>query len=196
MSGKNRDHQAIMVTSFNPGSGKSFITYNLAMSYALKGKKVLIIDCDLRHGSTSMHVGTPTQGITSYLTGSVDNWKNLVKETSNPDLSILPIGKIPPNPSELLEDDRMTKLIEEAKKEYDIVFIDCPPVNVVVDTQIIAPMADKTLFVIRAGLFQKASVKELNEFYEDKKFNNIAVILNGTESAKNHQNYGSYHYHN
>lgn len=196
MSGKNRDHQAIMVTSFNPGSGKSFITYNLAMSYALKGKKVLIIDCDLRHGSTSMHVGTPTQGITSYLTGSVDNWKNLVKETSNPDLSILPIGKIPPNPSELLEDDRMAKLIEEAKKEYDIVFIDCPPVNVVVDTQIIAPMADKTLFVVRAGLFQKTSVKELNEFYEDKKFNNIAVILNGTESAKNHQNYGSYHYQN
>ena len=193
MSGKNAGHQVIMLTSFNPGSGKSFISYNLAMSFALKNRKVLIIDCDLRHGSSSMYLGSPSKGLTAYLTGGDDNWKGLVRQTENPNLSILPIGKMPPNPAELLEDPRMAELVEAAKKEYDIVFLDCPPVNIVVDTQIVAPLADRTLFVVRAGLLQRGALKELNEFYEEKKFNNISVILNGTEAVKSrYYTYGNY----
>lgn len=197
MSGKATGHQVIMLTSFNPGSGKSFIAYNLGMSYSIKGKKVLIIDCDLRHGSASMYVGSPNKGITSYLTGNTNDWESLVIKTqSSPNLSILPVGKIPPNPAELLEDDRMEKLIEEAKKDYDIVILDCPPVNIVVDSQILAPYADRTLFVVRAGLLQKSALKELNEFYEEKKFKNISVILNGTEATRSrYYTYGNYQNH-
>lgn len=194
MSGKNAGSQVIMLTSFNPGSGKSFITLNLARSFCLKGKKVLIIDCDLRHGSSSMTVGMPGKGLTSYLTGSTDNWESLVvKSTETPNLSVLPIGKIPPNPAELLEDGKIDTLVEEAKKEYDIIFLDCPPVNIVVDTQILAPLADRTLFVVRAGLLEKAALKELNEFYEEKKYKNISVILNGTEAIRSrYYTYGNY----
>ena len=194
MTGKNAGSQVIMITSFNPGSGKSFITYNLGMSFCIKGKKVLIIDCDLRHGSSSMYVGMPHKGITAYLTGNTDDWESLVvKSNSSPNLSILPIGKIPPNPAELLEDGRLATIIEEAKKDYDVIFLDCPPVNIVVDTQIVAPYADRTLFVVRAGLLERSALQELNEFYEEKKFKNMSVILNGTEAIHSrYYTYGNY----
>ena len=196
MSGNKKTHQVIMLTSFNPGSGKSFITYNLALSYALKGRKVLIIDCDLRHGSSSMYVGMPGKGLTGYLTGAENDWESLVKSTTNPNLYILPIGKMPPNPAELLEDPKMAQLVDQARQEYDIVFLDCPPVNIVVDTQVVAPLADRTLFVVRAGLLERSALRELNEFYEEKKFNNLSVILNGTQSVHSRYNtYGNYQNH-
>ena len=194
MSGKNNGSQSIMVTSFNPGSGKSFVTYNLALSFCLKNRKVLIIDCDLRHGSSSMYVGMPKKGLSDYLTGSTNDWESLVVKTqANPNLDILPIGKIPPNPAELLEDGRLETVIDQAKKDYDVVFLDCPPVNIVVDTQIVSQWADRTLFVVRAGLLERSALKELNEFYEEKKFKNISVILNGTEAIHSrYYTYGNY----
>ena len=194
MSGKNVAPQAIMVTSFNPGSGKSFVTYNLALSFCLKNKRVLIIDCDLRHGSSSMYVGMPKKGLSDYLTGATNDWKSLVVKTeANAQLDVLPIGKIPPNPAELLEDGKLEVIIEEAKKEYDVIFLDCPPVNIVVDTQIVSQWADRTLFIIRAGLLERSALKELNEFYEEKKFKNICVILNGTEAIHSrYYTYGNY----
>lgn len=194
MGGKNKDHQVIMLTSFNPGSGKSFIAYNLGLSFAIKGKKVLLIDCDLRHGSSSMYIGMPQKGITDYLTETTDNWEHLiVKSSANPNLSILPIGKMPPNPAELLENGRLEELVKEAKGEYDYVLLDCPPVNIVVDTHIVGQYADRTLFVVRAGLLEKNALKELNEFYAEKRFKNMSLILNGTEAAHSrYYTYGNY----
>ena len=194
MAGKNKDRQVIMITSFNPGSGKSFVTYNLALAFTLKNKKVLIIDCDLRHGSASMIAGKPEKGLTDYLSGVNSDWRNLVINMPHtPGLSVLPVGKIPPNPAELLENGKMEKLVSEAKEEYDIVFLDCPPVNIVVDTQIVAPLADRTIFIVRAGLLERTALKELNEFYEEKKFRNLSVILNGTEAAySRYYSYGNY----
>ncbi|MCH5224955.1 MAG: polysaccharide biosynthesis tyrosine autokinase [Muribaculaceae bacterium] len=194
MSGRNTGPQVIMLTSFNPGSGKSFIAYNLALSFCIKGKRVLVIDCDLRHGSSSMFVGMPHKGLTNYLSGTTDDWKGLVvKAEVNPNLSILPIGKMPPNPAELLENGRLGTIIEQAKEDYDIIFLDCPPVNIVVDTQLVAKYADRTLFVVRAGLLERSALKELNEFYEEKKFNNMSLILNGTEAIHSrYYTYGNY----
>lgn len=194
MSGKSGKTEAIMITSFNPGSGKSFITYNLGLSFCLKNKKVLIVDCDLRHGSSSMYVGMPKKGLSDYLSGSDNNWNSmLVKSPATPNLEIMPIGKVPPNPAELLEDGRLGTLIEEAKKEFDLIFLDCPPVNIVVDTQIVAPYADRTLFVVRAGLLERSALKELNEFYQEKKFPTMSVILNGTEAIHSrYYTYGNY----
>ena len=196
MKGKDSESQAIMITSFNPGSGKSFVAYNLALSYCLKNKKVLIIDCDLRHGSSSMYVGMPKKGLADYLSGSVQEWTGLVvRDEGNQNLDILPIGKIPPNPAELLENGRLKEIIEEAKKKYDLIFLDCPPVNIVVDTQVVAEWADRTIFVIRAGLLERSALKELNAFYEEKKFRNLCVILNGTEAIHSrYYTYGNYQY--
>lgn len=194
MSGKSSAPQSIMITSFNPGSGKSFVTYNLGLSFCLKNRRVLIIDCDLRHGSSSMYVGMPKKGLADYLTGTTNDWESLVVKTqASANLDILPIGKIPPNPAELLEDGRLGTIVEEAKKQYDIIFLDCPPVNIVVDTQIVAQWADRTIFVVRAGLLERAALKELNEFYEEKKFKNLCVILNGTEAIHSrYYTYGNY----
>lgn len=194
MAGKNNRAEVIMLTSFNPGSGKSFISYNLGLSFALKHKRVLIIDCDLRHGSSSMYVGLPAKGLSNYLTGSTDDWRSLVVPSpANKNLEILPIGKMPPNPAELLENGRLKEIIEEAKDNFDVIFLDCPPVNIVVDTQIVGQYADRTLFVVRAGLLERSALKELNEFYQEKKFKNMSLILNGTEAAHSrYYTYGNY----
>lgn len=174
--------RVMMITSFNPGSGKSFVTYNLATSFAIKGKKVLIIDCDLRHGSASQFVGMPPKGITSYLNGHTEDWRNLlISDEVEADLQVLPIGHRPPNPAELLESPKMKKLVEEAKSEYDYVFLDCPPVDVVVDTQVLSPLADNTIFIVRAGLLEKSAVPEIDALYKELRFKQMSIILNGTE---------------
>ena len=199
MSGKNAGRgEVIMLTSFNPGSGKSFISYNLGVSFAIKKKRVLLIDCDLRHGSTSMYVGMPNKGITNYLTDATDDWRSLVKKTqSDPSIDILPVGKMPPNPAELLEGDRMERLVNEAREDYDIILLDCPPVNIVVDAQVVGQLSDRTLFVVRAGLLEKSALAELNEFYSEKKFKNMSLLLNGTSAVHSrYYTYGSYQNYN
>lgn len=180
---KEKGCNVIMVTSFNPGSGKSFISYNLSASFALKGKRVLIIDGDLRHGSVSQFVGMPSKGISNYLTGNTDDWKGLVKAVAGQDgMYVLPIGHRPPNPAELLDNDRLGVLVKEAREEYDYVLIDCPPVDVVVDTQIVERYVDRTIFIVRAGLLEKHAVAEIDELYRSKRFKQMSIVLNATDS--------------
>lgn len=194
MLGRNAEHSVLMVTSFNPGSGKSFVAYNLGASFALKRKRVLLIDGDLRHGSLSGYVGSPSRGLSSYLTGKTDNPSAViypVKDVEN--LSIVPIGKRPPNPAELLEGDRLGEFIDSVKENYDIIMVDCPPVNVVVDTQLINRYADATLFVVRAGLLKRSAIPDLNTLYEEKKLRRMSLILNGTdEGHSSYYTYGNY----
>lgn len=194
MKGKGSETQVWMVTSFNPGSGKSFVSYNLGLSFAIKGKKVLLIDGDLRHGSTSMYVGSPSKGLSTYLRELTDDWHSLVKHSAdNANLDILPAGSLPPNPAELLDNGRLPELLAEAKKQYDYIFIDCPPVNIVVDTQVIDTMIDRTLFVVRAGLLERSALDELTMFYNEKRYKHMSVILNGTDTTHSgYHVYGNY----
>lgn len=194
MLGKDSGCAVIMLTSFNPGSGKSFIAYNLGASFALKRKRVLIIDCDLRHGSLSTYAGSPKKGLSNYLTGNTNNWEALVvKGVGAPTLDIMPIGHRPPNPAELLENGRLGELLYSARQEYDIILIDCPPVNIVVDTQIVEEYVDRTLFVIRAGLLERSAVPEVTELYTDKKFKHMSILLNGTQATySTYYHYGNY----
>lgn len=193
MLGKGR-HAVIAFTSFNPGSGKSFVAYNLGLSFALKGKKVLLIDGDLRHGSISNYVNTPRKGITTYLNGTTDDWASVVVRDANINgLDVLPIGHRPPNPAELLDNGRIKTLIEEAKETYDLVLIDCPPINIVVDTQIINEYVDRTIFVVRAGLLEKKAVSELGALVEEDKLKGVTVLLNGTKTEfSSYHTYGNY----
>lgn len=191
MMNKNDDENVIMLTSFNPGSGKSFISYNLAASFAIKGKRAVVVDCDLRHGSVSQFVGMPGKGLSNYLTGNTDDWHKLivpVNDTSG--LFVLPIGHRPPNPAELLDSERLGKLIEELSKDFDYVILDCPPVDIVVDTQIIGKYVHRTIFVVRAGLLEKGAIADVDAIYESKRFQHMSVLLNGTQM--NRSRYGSY----
>lgn len=194
MIGRESTENVIMVTSFNPGSGKSFVAFNLGASFALKNKRVLLIDGDLRHGSLSTYVGSPKKGLSAFLTGAVNDANALIKKVDGfNDLSVLPIGHRPPNPAELLETDRFGELLDVVKKEFDIILVDCPPVNVVVDTQLLNRYADRTIFVVRAGLLKKNAVKDLATLYNEKKLNKMSILLNGTEEGHStYYTYGNY----
>ena len=173
----------IGVTSFNPGSGKSFVTLNLAVSLAIKDKKVLLIDGDLRKGFTSAFFGKRGTGLSDYLAKRVDDVHKVIFSFDKyPTLHFLPIGTVPPNPAELIADQRFAKAIEILRKEYEYIFIDCPPIDIVTDAKIINQSVDRTLFVMRAGLLDKALVPELERLYKTGEYKNLACILNGTES--------------
>ena len=189
-AGNTGKADVILFTSFNPGSGKTFLAINTAASFSLKGKKVLVIDGDLRRGSLSHYLHSHPKGLSDYLGKREENPQTLVQEMSGyPGLHILPVGTIPPNPTELLAESRLGTLIEQMRDEYDCIFIDCPPIEIVADTQIIEKLADRTLFVVRAGLLERDMLPELQRAYQEKRFKNMALILNGTEGGGNRYGY-------
>ena len=205
MTNQEKKCKIIMLTSFNPGSGKTFISANLGASFAIRDSRVICIDLDLRRGSLSEFVDKPHHGLTDYLSGRTDNYQELIvhhpldsqkegETASSPKvLDVLPMGKIPPNPTELLYSPRLKPMFDELRQHYDYIFVDCPPVEIVADATIISHEADVTLFVIRAGLMERNMLPELEKNYADKKYNNMAILLNGTD-AEHHYGYHRYGY--
>ena len=193
MTGGDDKSKVFVITSFNPGSGKTFLSLNIAWSLAIKGKRVLVIDGDMRHASASQYVKSPKTGLSNYLSGKESDYKDLIVSDKNfGNLYVLPVGVIPPNPTELLFSDRLKTMLQELRNSYDYIFFDCPPVEIVADTQIIEKFADRTIFVIRAGVLDRTMLNELKNMYSEKKFKNMSVILNGTEGAGG--KYYSYRY--
>lgn len=181
----------VVLTSFNPGSGKTFLTMNIAASLSLKGEKVLVIDGDMRHGSTSAYISSPKTGISNYLSKEIDDIsKAIVEYNGYENLHVLPVGTIPPNPTELLHEKRFGELIGELRNQYTYILIDCPPIDIVADTQIIEEFADRTLFVVRTGLLARSMLDELESIHEEKRLKNLAIILNGTYSHGGYYKYG------
>ncbi len=197
VSGENGKGQVILMTSFNPGSGKTFLTVNIAATLAIKGKRVLVIDGDLRRGSTSVYVGSPHHGLSNYLAGKVQCIEDVIVPASEiVRFDVLPIGTIPPNPTELLAGERLQTLLADFRTRYDYILIDCPPIELVADTHIIGKYADRTIFVVRAGLLERSMLPELETLYIEHKFKNMTVLLNGTEGNGSYR-YGyryGYHY--
>ena len=190
--GYETTRKVTMLTSLEPGSGKTFITANLSTAVALRGKKVLAIDLDLRRANLSTYVGRPHHGISGYLNGKYEDFHEFVVPLGPVD--VLPCGALPPNPSELLYSPRFAVLMKAVRAEYDFIFLDCPPVEMVADPAIINRFADLTLFVVRAGVMEKSLLPEIDQWYQDRKFNNLAVLLNGTD-GKGGYGYHKYGYH-
>lgn len=182
-----------LFTSFNPGSGKTFLAVNTAACIALKGSRVLVIDGDLRRASASAYVGSPHHGLSDYLARRIDDIAPAIAQADgHPSLDILPVGTIPPNPTELLAEPRFAALIDELRTRYDYIFIDCPPIDVVADTQIISKVADRTMFIVRAGLLEREMLPQLQRLYDEHRYPGMAIVLNGTAPARRSR-YG-YHY--
>lgn len=188
---EDKDRASVtLITSFNPGSGKTFLTMNTAATFAMKGKRVLVVDGDLRHGSASAYVGSPKKGLSDYLGKRENNCEDLIVEKENyPGLYVLPVGTIPPNPTELLAEPRLAELIEKMRSRFDYILIDCPPVDIVADTQIIEKLADRTVFIVRAGLLERDMLPKLQSDYEGKRFKNMALVLNGTIGGSSRYGY-------
>ena len=128
----------------------------------------------------------------SYLSGRITNLSDIIVNASD-NLSVIPVGSVPPNPTELLLSDRFTKLIEELRKEYRYIFLDCPPIDIVADSSIVSQYADLVLFVVRAGLFDRRALLNVDDYYTSGKFNRMAIILNGVDVG-GHYGYGKYGY--
>ncbi len=173
-----------MMTSYNTGSGKTFLTLNLASCLAIKEKRVLVVDCDLRTAALSRYADSQKPGLSDYLGRHIDDVDTIIHHVKVcPGLDILPSGTIPPNPAELLASDRFAALLQVLRTRYDYIFIDCPPIDAVADTSIISHYVDRSLFVVRAGKLERAMLDDLEKLYRSGRLNNLAVILNGTRCA-------------
>lgn len=193
MLGKNAGSRVIMFTSFNPGAGKTFSIMNVAASMALKKSKAIVVDLDLRKATLSQALGKEHTGVAAYLNGKIDDYRPYVDEIAQ-DLYHLPVGTLPPNPTELLLTDRFARMVDDLKQEYDYVFLDCPPIDIVADASLITEKADMTIFVLRSGRIDKASIPYIDELYRSGKYSHMAMILNGVEFEQKKYGYGRHGY--
>lgn len=180
----DEEYKVIVVTSSEPGEGKSTTAGNLALSISQGDKKVVLIDCDLRKPSLHKKFGlSNTVGLSDVIVGKES--VSVVGHRYNNNLTVLTSGKIPPNPAEMLGSKSMKALIEALKKVFDYVILDTPPVQAVADAQILSTRADGTLIVVRAEKTKKDSVLNAVNLLKKVNANIIGTILNGMDTKKN-----------
>lgn len=192
MLGKQKS-QVLMFTSFNPNAGKTFTVMNIAASMALKDAKVMLIDLDLRKASLSKCLDIVHSGVAAYLNGKIDDYRKYVDEI-RPNLHVLPIGTLPPNPTELLLTDKFKEMIEQMREEYDYIFLDCPPIEIVADASIITEVTDMSVFVMRAGLMDKRVLPTVEDLYKSGKYKHMTLILNCVDIQYKKYGYGQSSY--
>ncbi|WP_449355147.1 CpsD/CapB family tyrosine-protein kinase [Virgibacillus natechei] len=190
-SAVDEELQSMVVTSAGPGDGKSMTTANLAVVYAQQGKKVLLIDADLRKPTVHYTFRVDNlNGLSNYLVGG-----SALTDVSTPsdvdNLDIISCGPIPPNPSELLASKRMEKLIDEAKQSYDIIIFDTPPVLAVADAQILSSLCDGSILVVRSNQTEYDPATKAIEALKSVNAKILGTILN--DRAKQDSNYYYYY---
>lgn len=162
--------KSILITSILPGEGKSWVSSNLAVTFAQAGKRVIIVDADMRKGRQySIFGASPRPGLSNYLSGIDEHYntnasndiKNYIQETEVENLYLISAGNVPPNPSELLISEKMINLMEELKKIADIVIVDGPPSQLVTDSLIITRLVDTTVIVAASKQAKKEDLKKL-----------------------------------
>jgi tyrosine-protein kinase Etk/Wzc len=197
---KGQEKKVICVTSTVSGEGKTFCSVNLAASFTLLNKKVVIIGCDLRRPKVHLSFSNITNaiGLTTYLIGR-SSLADIIQKTDYENLHVITAGPIPPNPSELLQTEDMRQLLETLKAEYDYVIIDSAPVGLVSDSLTIMEMSDINLYIIRAQYSRRDFAVIPDRLKADNNIRNLYSILNSYDSRsviyssiyKN--DYGGYH---
>lgn len=189
------DKKVILVTSTMSGEGKTFIASNLAVSLALLGKKVIIVGLDIRKPGLNkvFRIHHKEKGITGFLSApqSTDLRSMILPSEVSNNLHVLPGGAIPPNPTELLARKSLDDAIELLKKDYDYVVLDTAPIGMVTDTQLIARVADISVYVCRADYTHKNDYQLINELYANKRLPGLCTVINGLDMKK--KKYGYYY---
>lgn len=189
------NEKVILVTSTTTGEGKTFIASNLAVSLALLGKKIVIVGLDIRKPglNKAFQLSRKEQGISQFLANPEHtDLMSLVQVSNiNPNLSILPGGPIPPNPTELVARESLPQAINILKKHFDYIILDTAPIGMVTDTQLISRVANASIYVCRADYTHKADYTLINELGEQKKLPNLCTIINGLDMKK--KKYGYYY---
>jgi tyrosine-protein kinase Etk/Wzc len=177
--GINEENKTLLVTSSISGEGKSFIALNLAMSFTLTGKRVGLMEMDLRKPKLSKYLGINRDpGITSYLIGKADI-DTIIKDTKYPNLFVVSAGPIPPNPTELILSSKFAEMMALLKDKFDYIIIDSAPIGPVTDSQLINGYSNATLYVIRHAHTPKVFLRMIDDMYKQQKFTNMALIFNG-----------------
>ncbi|WKL50296.1 polysaccharide biosynthesis tyrosine autokinase [Flavobacterium pectinovorum] len=177
--------KTLFVTSTFSSEGKTFISVNLAATFALSGRRVLLIGMDIRNPKFAEYIDVSSLGLTNYLSSGESNIEDyIVKHPGYENFFILPSGVVPPNPAELLMSKKVDQLFEKFKKEYDYIIVDTAPVSLVTDTLLVAKNADTFVYVMRANVLEKRMLSIANTFYREGKLPNMCILLNDTDSTK------------
>jgi len=175
---KEKKNISILVSSSISGEGKTFTTINLATVLAFSSKKTLIVGADMRRPKLFSDFNlSNTVGLSSYLAG-MNSFNEVVQKTSLENLDLVSGGPVPPNPSELILRSEMSQFFEEARKLYDYVIIDSPPLAIVSDALVLADHADHFLFLTRQNFTPKNMLKLVDEFYRNGRIKNVSILLN------------------
>ena len=190
----DRDLETILVTSTNAGEGKSFISSNLAVSFAQAGGRVLLVDCDLRKGRLHKIFGlTNTEGLSNLLASDLRGLSKYVRPTKINNLDVITCGTYPPNPSELLASQKNKRLIKILREHYDIVIFDGVPVAGLADSVILSTLVDETLVVVRDGFTSKNDLVYVKESL-DKVGAKVAGVVFNMVNQRATKYYSSYYY--
>jgi len=183
-----KDIKVIVITSTTPGEGKTFVSFNLALSLAEAGKKVILLDADLRKSVLAgrYHIDRAVRGFTHYLTG-IYGKEEVIYQTNIENLFIIFAGPIPPNPSELLGNKYSSDLISQLREEYDYVIIDAPPLGSVIDGAIIASNCDGAILVIETNANNRKLILGVKEQLEKTGCKILGAVLN--KATTTHENY-------
>lgn len=184
----DKEIKRILVTSSEPGEGKSTTSGNLALAFSQDEKKVILIDCDLRKPSIHKKFKiSNNRGLSDVIIDKDKLNKSIQKRTEY--LDILTAGKIPPNPSEMLGSEAMSSLLDELSNIYDVIVLDTPPVLAVTDAQILSTKSDGALLVVRAEKTKKDTVMAAKGVLDKVNANILGTVLNGGDKNK-----GNYYY--
>jgi capsular exopolysaccharide synthesis family protein len=194
--------KSLLVSSSQPGEGKSTTTANLAIAFAQLRRKTLLIDADLRKPVQHNVFNHPRgPGLSEYLFGEIESVNSIIHETKIENLFILTAGALPPNPSELLGSERMNQLIDQLEKEWDMVLLDSPPIVAVTDASMISQEIDAVALVVKAGHTERSAVDRALDMMQNVKAPLIGAILNGASQESlggkyaYYYSYYNYYYH-
>lgn len=199
----NNNLKTILVTSSAPGEGKSWVSANLAITFAEANKKVLLIDADMRMGKVArMFKVASTPGLSNYLSGIDELGMKLkeeldidkyIKATENENLYLITAGNLPPNPAELLTSEKTIEMINKVKEEFDIIIFDAPPTLIVADAIILSRFIDNTVLVAQYKKTKKENIIKTKKAIENVGGKIAGVIINRTETDATKYKY-SYYY--
>ena len=188
------DVKTILITSTNAGEGKSFVSANLAMSFAQADKRVLVVDCDLRKGRVHKVFNLPNKnGLSNLLTDNIKNLDKYIQGTSTHNLDVITCGTYPPNPSELLASKKNKKVIDALRVLYDIVIFDGAPIGGLADSVILSSFMDETLIVTRDGATSKNDLIATKESLEKVGAKVAGIVFNAVD-RKSSSKYYNYYY--
>lgn len=196
-----RGLHSLLITSTTPGEGKSWVSANLAVAFAQAGKKVILVDCDMRKGRQfSIFDVSPTPGLSNFLSGinsngedSSPNILSYIKETEVDNLYIITAGNIPPNPSELLVSEQMMQAVEELKSVCDLVIFDGTPCSLVTDAVIMSRYVDTTLIVSAYKTTRMDDLEKVKRDIENVGGKIAGVVINKVPTSQK-QYYATYYY--